>query len=125
MRATSTAYVVASVVGAAHSVRGGRTARFGGVRLPGSPLLHALTIGTPLSAPPVMVAAMVWAERRDRPDVTRALAALFVVGILGEVDTWSTLAHPRRSPFTTALVALDLILTISIQAEARARPSAA
>lgn len=110
MRFLARAYVVTGIVGAVHAVRRGLPARFAGVRLPGSPLQHAVTLGTPLSAPPLAWLAVLLAEGRGRNDIVRKLALLFVVGIAGEPDTWSTLRRPAEDPTATALVALDLVL---------------
>ena len=107
MRSLVPSYAAVAVVGAVHSIRRGRPARFVGIRLPGTPAQHAWTIGTPLSAPPLMLAALAVAARRGRDDIVRMLAMLFVVGIAGEVDTWATLRRPAADPLGTACVALD------------------
>jgi hypothetical protein len=119
VRALVTAYLAGSVVGAVHSVRTGRHARFAGVRLPGSPAAHALTIGSPLSAPPVMLLALVIAQRSRRYDVIAALSVLFMIGIAAEADTAPTLSHPRQDRLRTACVALDLVLPAAMLLAAR------
>lgn len=104
------ALAATSVVGAVHSVRRARPARFLGVRSPGTQGAQAWTIGTPLSAPPWMLGALVVAAHRDRRGPVRGLSAGFLVGILGEVDTWSTIRRPRSDPVAAACVAAYLVL---------------
>jgi hypothetical protein len=110
VRALVTAYLAGSVFGAVHSVRHRRHARFAGLRLPGSPGAHALTVGSPLSAPPAMLLALLVARRRGRYDLIEALSVLFLIGIAAEADTVPTLLHPREDPMRTACVALDVAL---------------
>ena len=110
MRWMVRALLVVSVVGAADSIRQRRPARFAGVQLPGSAIQHALTIGSPLSAPPLMLAALGAADRRGRTDIVRLLAALFIIGILGEVDTWANLRDPTADPIATACVTAYVLI---------------
>lgn len=102
--------LVVSAMGAGRSVRRGRPAQFAGVRLPGSAAQHALTIGSPLSAPPLMVAGLAVAHRRGRDDIVAWIAAAMVVGIVGEPDSWTTLRHPMSDPITTLCVVSDIVL---------------
>ena len=110
MRSLETSYLAVAIVGAVHAVARDRPARFAGVTLPGTPRQQALTVGTPLSAPPLMLAALVVAGRCDRNDIVRRLAILFIVGMVGEVDTWTTLRKPTADLVTTACVVLDVAL---------------
>ncbi len=96
------------------SVQRRRAARFAGVTLPGPPLVQALTIGTPLSAPPALLVALALAELRSDRRWRHALAIVFAVGVLGEPDSWRALAHPRDQPATTFLVALDLAMPLAM-----------
>ena len=105
-----TSYLAVAVVGAVHAVRRERPARFAGIDLPGTPAQQALTVGTPLSAPPLMLAALLVASRRGRNDIVRMLAMLFIVGIAGEVDTWSALRQPTADLLATACVVLNAAL---------------
>lgn len=114
MRSIESSYLAVGAVGAVHAIRMDQPARFAGMRLPGSPRQQAWTIGTPLSAPPVMLAALVFAGRRGRNDMVRMLATLFVVGILGEVDTWTTLRQPTADVLATACVVLDVVLPAAL-----------
>jgi len=119
MRTLARFYVALCVVGATHAVSIGRPCRFAGLHYPGSPAQHAITVGTPLSAPPFMLLALLIAARRDRPDVTRALAMMFLVGIAAEVDTWATLRRPTSDPISTMCVALDIALPATMLGAAR------
>jgi hypothetical protein len=110
MRFLVRSIVAVSVVGALHCITGGRPARFAGIRLPGTAAQHALTIGTPLSAPPLMLVALVIAARRGRVDAVRLLSAIFIVGILGEPDTWAALRRPSGDPLGTACAGLYIAL---------------
>lgn len=114
MRVLVWSYVVVSVIGAVHAVRRGRTARFAGIRLPGSAAQHALTIGSPLSAPPLLLIALVVATHQERLGVVRILSTLCVVGILGEVDTWTTLRRPRCDLLGAACVVLLTTLPLAL-----------
>lgn len=76
--------------------------------------MQALTIGTPLSAPPALLAALALAELRSDRQRRRALALVFAVGVLGEPDSWRALANPRDEPATTVLVALDLAMPLAM-----------
>lgn len=62
MQSLARCYVAVCVVGAIHAVRRGRHARFLHVQLPGTPIQHALTIGSPLSASPIMQVALLAAD---------------------------------------------------------------
>src|SRR5215471_4707134 len=108
--AAVTALLVVSAVGAVHAIRRGRTCRFLAIPVPGTAVQHALTIGTPLSAPPIMLAGLATAARQGRTDVVRLLGAAFLLGILGEVDTWTTLRRPSADAFGTACVAAYVVL---------------
>jgi hypothetical protein len=124
MRLWSGAYVVVAVAGALRSVSNERPARFLGVQLPGTPAQQALTVGSPLSAPPVMLLALLAAAGRSPRDPTlaawvRRLSVLFLVGIAGEPDTWSTLRRPASDPITTACVVLDLVLPAALLRSSR------
>jgi hypothetical protein len=124
MRLLAGSYVVAATAGAFHAVARGRPARFLGVRLPGTAAQHALTIGSPLSAPPIMLVALLaaaWPNPRDptRTAWARRLSVLFLVGIAGEPDTWSTLRRPASDPIATACVVLDLALPAAVLRSAR------
>ncbi len=110
MRALVTAYLAGSVVGAVHSVRRRRHARFAGLQFPGTPFAHAVTIGSPLSAPPAILITLVVAERTGRSGLVKALSALFLIGIAAEADTLATLRHPSKDPLSTTCVVLDVAL---------------
>ena len=111
--------LVVSVVGAVDSVRRDRCAGFVGISVPGTAAQHALTIGSPLSAPPLMLIALIAAARRGRTDAVRLLAAMLIFGILGEVDTWTTLRRPGLDPVGTACVVLDVVLPVALLLETR------
>jgi hypothetical protein len=124
MRRLAALYAVVAAVGAFHSVAQGRSPRFLGIRLPGTPTQHTFTVGSPLSAPPVMLVALIAAAWRDPSDPMRALwvrrlSVLFLVGIAGELDTWSTLRRPASNPISTACVVLDLALPAALLRSAR------
>lgn len=119
MRSLALTYAAVGVIGGGHSIRRGRPARFAGIRLPGSVTSHALTTGTPLSAPPVMVGALLVAAFEGRTDIVRALAATFVVGILGEPDTWTTIRRPGGDPLGAVCVVLDVALPAGMLWETR------
>lgn len=120
MRSTVRSILAVSVVGAVHSLSRGRPARFAGIRLPGTAVQHALTIGSPLSAPPAMLAALVIADRRGRDDVVRVLSAMFVVGILGEADTWTMLRRgPRSDPIAALCAAFYVVLPATLMWQTR------
>jgi hypothetical protein len=57
-----------------------------------------------------MLAALALAARRGHRDTVRLLSTVLILGILGEIDTWTTLRQPGIDPLGTACVALDLIL---------------
>jgi len=125
MRLVVRSILAVSFVGAAHSVLQNRPARFAGIRLPGTAAQHALTIGTPLSAPPLMLVALTVACRRERHDVVRLLAATLVIGIFGEADTWTTIRKPRTDPLGMTCVALGVVLPTSLIWKARQSTSEA
>jgi hypothetical protein len=110
MRSIVGSILAVSLLGAVHSVRRDRAARFAAVPLPGSAALHAATIGSPLSAPPLMLIGLAVAAQRGHRDIVRVLAGVLIVGILGEPDTWTTLRRPSRDPVGTACTALDVVL---------------
>jgi hypothetical protein len=114
VRAFAKLYIIVSVVGAVHAVRRGRPARFAGLSFPGTPLAHALTVGTPLSAPPPMLLALAAAVRNDRRRPTRLLALLLLVGIMAEPDSWAALRGPTADPQATACTALEVALPIAL-----------
>lgn len=107
-------YVAISVVGAVRAVRTQREVQFAGLRLPGTPRTQAFTIGTPLSAPPVMLIALVVATRRRRTDVVTALAGMFLVGVLGERDTYAVARRPWSDPLSTMCAVLEATLPIAM-----------
>ena len=107
-------YVAVSGVGAWHSLRRRRIARVFGIQLAGSPLAQALTLGTPLSAPPVMLIALILAEHREREDVIAVLAPLFLLGLLGEADTMHTVRGPTADPMSTICVVLEAALPLAM-----------
>ena len=110
MRAIESSYLAVVVVGAVHAVRLERPVRFAGINLQGTPRHQALTVGTPLSAPPVLLAVLLVASRRGRNDIVRMLAMLFLLGTAGEVDTWTALRNPTVDLLATACVLLDVVL---------------
>lgn len=119
MRLLAGSYVAVSVVGAIHACRQGRTARFAGVRLPGTAVQHALTIGSPLSAPPILHVAMLRVVQGDHAEARlrtwmRRLGALFLVGIAGEPDSWSALRRPADDPLSAVCVLLDVALPVAM-----------
>ncbi len=119
MRSIDSSYLAVAVVGAVHAVDRDRPARFAGVNLPGTPRQQALTVGTPLSAPPLMLVALVVAGLRHRSDIVRRLAILFIVGIAGEVDTWTTLRKPTADLLATVCVLLDVALPTAMLRRSR------
>lgn len=119
MRSLVKCYLTLNVVGAILSVHGRRSPRVFGFRLPGTPTAHALTIGSPLSAPPLMLMALIVAERRRRFDMVAALGAIFVCGVACEADTVAALRDPRADPLVTALVALELAVPAALFVRAR------
>ena len=119
MRSLIKCYLVLNVIGAGLSLQRSRSPRLFGVQLPGTPLVHALTIGSPLSAPPLMLMVLIVADRRRRLDVVAALGAMFVCGIACEADTVSALRRPRADPLVTALVALELAVPAALFIRAR------
>ena len=124
MRFSAGSYVAVSVAGAIHAVRRSRHARFLGIQLPGTPLQHAMTIGSPLSAPPAMQVALLAAVRPTVPQPVRHrwvrwLAVMFLVGIVGEVDTRTTLLHPTGDRFAAVVLLLEVVLPVSLLWSAR------
>ncbi len=119
MRALARVYIAVSLLGAVHAVRRGRPARFAGLRFPGTPFAHALTVGTPLSAPPAMLAALTIAVRKNHVGATRMLSFLFLVGILAEPDSWAALRQPKADPSATGWTVLDAALPIALFTKAR------
>jgi hypothetical protein len=114
MSRRSLLYVAVCAIGARHAIQRGQTARVLGIRLPGSAAQHAATVGTSLSAPPLMLALLLDADRRKRPRLTRVLAALAIVGILAEADSWTTLRRPRADPTRALIVGAEILLPISM-----------
>ena len=106
--------VAVGLIGAIHAVGQGRKARFAGIQLGGTAAQQALTIGSPLSAPPLMLVAFVVSAYQGRIDVVRILSTVFIVGILGEVDTWTTLRRPGSDPLSAVCVLADLALPIAV-----------
>jgi hypothetical protein len=106
-----------SLIGALAAIGRRREARFAGIRLPGSPVAQALTIGTAMSAPPIMLAGLVISARGGRNDIVRLLSAIFLVGILGEPDTWSVVRRPRSDRLATACVILEIVLPAALLRE--------
>jgi hypothetical protein len=96
-----------------------RPARFVGLRLPGSPLAHALTIGTPLSAPPAMLIALVVASRKQRRDAIKFLSVMFLLGVAGEADTAATIRHPFADPLGTGCTVLEMLVPVAMLMESR------
>jgi hypothetical protein len=107
-------YVGVCAAGARLAIRRGQTARIFGVRLPGSATQQGATIGTSLSAPPLMLALLLYADRTKRRRLTQILAALALVGILAEADTWTTLRRPSDDPTRSLIVSAELLLPISL-----------
>lgn len=103
-----------SVVGAVESIRLDRPGRFVGLPFPGNPLVHALTIGTPLSPPPVMLALLAVAVRERWTVVIRILSVVFLAGIVGEADTPGTVLHPSAHPVNTCCVVLLVVLPVAM-----------
>lgn len=122
VRALAKVYLLVSLLGAVHAVRRGRPARFAGLHFPGTPLAHALTIGTPLSAPPAMLAALLFAVRSRRRGATCLLALLFFLGIIAEPDSLAALRKPTSDPLATGCAALDTALPIALLVTARFMP---
>lgn len=121
MRFLVRSILAVSLLGAVAAVGRQRKARFAGIRFPGSPVAQALTVGTAMSAPPVMLGALVISARRGRTDLVRLLSALFLMGILGEPDTWSVVRRPRSDRLATACVALEIALPGALLRESMRR----
>jgi hypothetical protein len=107
-----------NALGAVTALRQRRPARFAGISLPGPPVLQALTIGSSMSAPPIMLGLLVVGARRGRTDIVRSVAALFVLGILGEPDTWRALRRPSSDPVSAACVVLEIVLPATLLRDA-------
>jgi len=107
-------YFVVSVVGAVQAVRTSRSAQFAGLRLPGTPRTQAFTVGTAFSAPPLMLITLLVASRRQRTNLVTALAVLFVVGVLGERDTYAVMRRPTFEPLSTLCVVLEAALPLAM-----------
>jgi hypothetical protein len=118
MRFWARSIVAVSAVGAGRAIQRDRPCRFLGIPFPGTPLQHALTVGSPMSAPPVMLGALLVGAQRGRHDVVGLLSALFIVGILSEPDTWEALRRPRSDPPSTVCVAAEIALPTLLLAEA-------
>ncbi len=114
MRFLVRSLLAVNLVGAVTAVSRQRGARFAGIRLPGSPIAHALTVGTSMSAPPAILGVLVISARRGRIDIVRLISALFLVGIMGEPDTWSVVRRPRSDRLATACVALEFLLPAAL-----------
>jgi hypothetical protein len=125
MSRRSLLYVAVCAIGARHAIRRGQTARVLGIRLPGSAAQHAATVGTSLSAPPLMLALLLDADRRNRSRLTQVLAALAIVGILAEADSWTTLRRPGADPTRSLIVGAEILLPISMLRGAGGRYGAA
>lgn len=102
-------YAITGVAGAVHAVRRDLPARFCGLRWPGTPVIQAVSIGTALSAPPALLVAAIVDIGRSRR-WSRLLAVGFLIGAVGERDTYRTLRHPRRNLATTMISAANLAL---------------
>ena len=60
-----------------------------------------------------------WLRLRDR--IVWLLAAMFITGILGEVDTWADLRDPPAEPIATACVTAYVLIPVGmIHATSRA-----
>jgi hypothetical protein len=68
-----------------------------------------------------MLLALLVAERHPRSRALAALSALFIVGVLGEVDTLGVVRRPRSDPISTVFVALELALPVAMLAATRRR----
>ena len=119
MRALARAYLAVSLLGALHAIRRHLPARPVGWQFPGTPRAQALTIGTPLSAPPAMLVALLVAIRMGHRDAIRLLSLLFLLGIVAEADTPTTLRAPFADPFTTGCTALEIVLPIAMLVDSR------
>ena len=53
-----------------------------------------------------------WLRLRDR--IVWLLAAMFITGILGEVDTWADLRDPIADPIATARVTAYVLIPIGM-----------
>ena len=116
MRTLARLYLAVSVIGAVRAVQRQRLCRFAGLSFPGTPAQQALTVGTPMSAPPLMLAALAVCVRRRRVKWVRMLAAAFFVGSIGELDTLKTLRNPTADPVSTVCTALELAVPAALLA---------
>jgi hypothetical protein len=107
-------YLIVSVFGAVRAVQRQRPCRFAGLSFPGTPAQQALTVGTPMSAPPVMLVALVIFVRRRKVRWVRMLAAMFLVGSVAEADTPQTLRRPQDDPVSTACTALEIVVPAAL-----------
>jgi hypothetical protein len=110
VRLLATSYIAVSVLGAIHSLRRGRVARFLGMQLQGPPVVQALTIGTPLSAPPAMLIALALAAHRHRNTAVATVSAIFLLGVVGEPDTYEAVRRPTADPIGSTCAVLELAL---------------
>ena len=110
MRSLVRSILIVSVIGAVQAVHRDRRCRCLGIDFPGTATQHALTVGSGMSAPPLLLGALVISAERDRTGVVGVLAALMVAGILGEPNTWKTLRQPGTDPLSTVCVVLEIAL---------------
>jgi hypothetical protein len=61
-----------------------------------------------------MLALLLYADRTKRHRLTQILAALALVGILAEADTWTTLRRPTDDPMGSFLVSAEILLPLSL-----------
>jgi hypothetical protein len=61
-----------------------------------------------------MLALLLYADRRNRRRLTQMLAALAIVGLLAEADTWTTLRRPGADPTRALIVGAEILLPISM-----------
>lgn len=57
-----------------------------------------------------MLAALAWSAWRGNRQRVQVLGALFLMGILGEPDTWATVQRPFADPLRTTVTLLDVAL---------------
>ncbi|HEX9260285.1 MAG TPA: hypothetical protein VF855_12155 [Acidimicrobiales bacterium] len=113
-------YAVAGLAATVLAIRRDEPARPFGIGFPGPVAAQALVVGTGLSAPVPML-PLVWQARS--PKVKGMLAAMFLVGALGEPVTWRTLRRPLRNPLVTAVVVANIALPV-IHLATRSREAA-
>ena len=115
------AYSVVGLAATVLAVRRAEPARLFAIRFPGSVAGQALTVGTGLSAPlPVLAAMALRGSHLDRR-TTAASSALFAIGALGEPVTWRSLRSPGADPALTAVAALNVVLPAAALLRARVR----